>query len=192
MNKIQKSKKEKIEIILTGGTIDSSWNGIKDTAVVNKHSIIPAYFKKLIVYPEIKFTEICMKDSREINQRDIQKILTSVEKSKAKHILITHGTYTMPDTAKFLEANLKRKDQTIVFTGSMVPLEGVYPTDAGFNLGYAISKSQELKPGIYICMNGDTFSPQEVVKNLGEGKFYSIFRNVRDLSRERSEEKSSK
>jgi L-asparaginase len=187
-----KNQKPQIEIIMTGGTIDSSWNGIKDTAVVNNHSIIPNYFKKLIVYPEIKFTEICMKDSREINQRDIQRILNAIEKSKSKHILITHGTYTMPDTAKFLEVNLKRKDQTIVFTGSMVPLEGVYPTDAGFNLGYAVSKSQELKPGIYICMNGDTFTPQEVVKNLGEGKFYSIFRDVRDLSKERLKIKSSK
>ena len=175
------NKKEKIEIIITGGTIDSSWNGIKDTAVVNAHSIIPDYFQKLIIYPKIKFTEICMKDSREINRRDLSNILEATEKSKAKKILITHGTYTMPDTAKFLEANLRRKDQTIVFTGSMVPLEGVYPTDAGFNLGFAISKVQDLKPGFYICMNGDTFNPQEVAKNLGEGKFYSIFRQVRKL-----------
>jgi len=49
------SKKEKIEILMTGGTIDSSWNGIKDTAVVNEHSIIPKYFKKLIIYPNISF-----------------------------------------------------------------------------------------------------------------------------------------
>jgi L-asparaginase len=174
-------KKEKIEIMMTGGTIDSAWNGIKDTAVVNEHSIIPEYFEKLIIYPEIKFTEICMKDSREIDQNDIENLLKKIEESDANKILITHGTYTMPDTAKFLEVNLKRKDQTIVFTGSMVPLEGVYPTDAGFNLGYAISKVQELKQGIYICMNGDTFTPQEVVKNLGEGKFYSIFRVVRKL-----------
>jgi len=133
-----------------------------------------------------------MKDSREINQQDIRNIVKKIEKSKAKKFLITHGTYTMPDTAKFLEANLKRKEVTIVFTGSMVPLDGVYPTDAPFNLGYAISKVQELKPGIYLCMNGDTFTPQEVAKNLGEGKFYSIFRNVRDLSIERSTKKSTK
>lgn len=177
---------------MTGGTIDSSWNGIKDTAVVNNHSIIPKYFKKLIVYPNIGFNEVCMKDSREMNSRDLKKILSVLKKSKSKRFLITHGTYTMPDTAKFLEANLDRKDQTVVFTGSMVPLEGVYPTDAGFNLGYAISKVQELKPGFYICMNGDTFTPQEVVKNLGEGRFYSIFRDVRDLSRERSSSNSTR
>lgn len=177
-------EKDVIEIVMTGGTIDSGWNGIKDTAVVNEHSRIPAYFDKLIIYPKMKFTEVCMKDSRELNQEDIHKTLEVIEKSKSKKIIITHGTYTMPDTAKFLEANLKRKDQTIVFTGSMVPLEGVYPTDAPFNMGYAMSKVQELKPGIYLCMNGDTFTPQEVAKNLGEGKFYSIFRDVRGLSKQ--------
>jgi len=175
-------KKETIEILMTGGTIDSAWDGIKDTAVVNRHSIIPHYFKKLVIYPAIKFTEICMKDSREISQKDLNKITQTIQKSKNKRFIITHGTYTMPDTAKFLEANLKRKNLIVVLTGSMVPLEGVYPTDAGFNLGFAISKVQELKPGFYICMNGDTFTPQEVVKNLSEGKFYSIFRAVRDLS----------
>jgi L-asparaginase len=169
------SKKEKIEIILTGGTIDSTWDGIADTATVNAHSVIPNYFKKLIIYPRIKFNEICMKDSRALNQKDIKNVLKAVEKSEAKQIIITHGTYTMPDTAKFIEANIVRKDQTIIFTGSMIPLEGFYPTDASFNLGYALSKVQELSVGVYLCMNGDTFTPQEVAKNLGEGKFYSIF-----------------
>ena len=42
---------------MTGGTIDSSWNGIKDTAVVNEHSIIPKYFKKLIINIFSKYKE---------------------------------------------------------------------------------------------------------------------------------------
>jgi len=168
---------------MTGGTIDSNWNGIADTTTINTHSAIPKYFKGLIIYPEIKFNEICMKDSRQMNQRDINNVLKAVENSEANKIIITHGTYTMPDTAKFIEANIKRKGQTIVFTGSMIPLEGFYPTDATFNLGFALSKSQELPPGIYLCMNGDTFTPQEVAKNLGEGKFYSIFKkNNKNIS----------
>src|SRR3989338_6526354 len=172
------SKKEKIEIIMTGGTIDSTWDGIADTAMVNQHSVIPNYFKKLIIYPKINFNEICMKDSRQLNQQDIVNVLETIEKSEANKIIVTHGTYTMPDTAKFVEANVKRKDQTIVFTGSMIPLEGFYPTDANFNLGFALSKVQELGPGVYLCMNGETFTPQEVAKNLGEVKFYSIFKKI--------------
>ncbi len=169
------AKKEEILILMTGGTIDSTWDGISDTATVNSHSVIPAYFQKLIIYPKIKFIEICMKDSRQINKKDISNLLKTIEKSGAKKIIVTHGTYTMPDTAKFIEANLTRRDSTVIFTGSMVPLEGFYPTDAAFNLGFALSKVQELSAGVYLCMNGDTFSPQEVAKNLGEGKFYSVF-----------------
>ena len=176
LDKYMKNNERQIEIILTGGTIDSAWSGISDTALVNTHSVIPEYFKKLIIYPEIKFNEICMKDSRQLNQQDILKILESIEKSEADKIIITHGTYTMQDTARYIEVNLKRKGQTIIFTGSMVPLEGFYPTDATFNLGFAISKAQELIPGIYLCMNGETFTPKEVAKNLSEGRFYSIFK----------------
>lgn len=107
-----------------------------------------------------------MKDSRELTTGDIKNICKTIEKSTTKKIIITHGTYTMPDTAKYLKANLKRKDQTIISAGSMIPLTGFAPSDAGFNLGYAIARVQTLKPGIYVCMNGRVFSSNEVVKQL--------------------------
>ncbi len=118
-----------------------------------------------------------MKDSRSLNTDDLKNILKTVEKSKSKskYIIITHGTYTMPDTARFLVANLKRKDQVIILTGSMVPLTGFFPSDAPFNLGYAFSAVKTLKPGIYVCMNGQIFSPEEVSKRISEGKFVSVF-----------------
>ncbi len=166
---------EKILIILTGGTIDSTWNGKLDTVVVSGHSTIPEYFKSLILYAQVEFLELCMKDSRSLNADDIDRVKDACEKSAVRKIIITHGTYTMADTARFLLANLVRKDQTIVFTGSMVPLKGFDPTDAAFNLGYAISSVELLSPGIYLCMNGRSFRPDEVAKNIGEGKFYSVF-----------------
>lgn len=165
-----------IHFILTGGTIDFSWSGKVDTAVPGERSYLPEFFKSMDLYDDIEFTELFIKDSRNLTQEDVRKITDEVEKSKHKKILITHGTYTMPDTARYLEANLTRKDQIIIFTGSMTPLKGFEESDASFNLGYAVSKVQELDPGIYICMNGETFTPVEVVKNLAEGKFYSIFK----------------
>lgn len=59
----------------------------------------------------------------------------------------------------------------------MTPLKGFEPSDASFNLGYAVSKVQELAAGVYICINGETFTPEEVAKSLSEGKFYSIFKD---------------
>lgn len=116
-----------------------------------------------------------MKDSRDIIKKDLKKILQTIEESSYQKIIITHGTYTMPDTGRFLEANLKRKDQVIIITGSMIPLNGFSPSDGPFAIGYAIAKIQDLEPGIYICMNGKIFSPKEVMKVNKEGKFASIF-----------------
>ncbi len=161
--------------ILMGGTIDSHWEGKLDTAVVNEHSKVPDYFRDLILYAHVEFKEICMKDSRQLTPGDLETLLATVESAPNKKIIITHGTYTMPDSAKYLQAQLKRKDQTIVFTGSMVPLTGFQSSDAPFNLGYAVAKVDELPPGVYLCMNGRVFNPDEVAKSLSEGKFFSVF-----------------
>lgn len=165
-----------IHFVITGGTIDSSWSGKHDTVISNEHSYLPEYFKNLELQDKVTFTEVCLKDSRNLTQTDVQKVLDEVEKSPCTKIIIPHGTYTMPDTARFLKVNLTRKDQTIILTGSMTPLKGFEPSDASFNLGYAVAKVQELDPGVYLCMHGVTFTPEEVAKSLSEGKFYSIFK----------------
>lgn len=169
------STDNKLHFIMTGGTIDSYYDGTKDTAVTNDHSIVPKFIKILRLYEECEFTEVCMKDSRELTENDRKLILETVTNSKSKRIIITHGTYTLPDTARYLQANLKDHGKVIIFVCSMIPLEGFTPTDAGFNIGYAVAKSQELSEGIYVCMNGKIFVPDEVVKILSEGRFGSIY-----------------
>lgn len=164
-----------IHYVITGGTIDSFYDGGKDTAVPNEESIIPRFVKSLKLYSKAEFTEVCMKDSRQLNREDVKKILKVIESSKSKKIIVTHGTYTMPDTARFLKANLKRKDQAIVLTGSMIPINGFSPSDGPFSLGYAIAQMEYLDPGVYVCVNGRVFSPDEVVKVIGEARFSSIF-----------------
>lgn len=173
------SDKGLVHFIITGGTIDSVWNGAQDTVVVSEHSVLPEYFEalgsNLKFYEKIKFTEVCMKDSRAITEEDRKNILKAIEESEATKIIITHGTYTMPDTARYLKDNLKRKDQVIVLTGSMVPIKGFDFSDGPFNLGFAFAQTQVLNSGVYVCMNSRVFTPEEVAKNIAEGKFYSIF-----------------
>lgn len=168
-------KNNKLHFIITGGTIDSYYDGTKDTAVPNKKSVIPSYIDILKLYEDCQFTEVCMKDSRDLDETDRKNILNAIEKSNSGRIIITHGTYTLPDTARYIKANLKDKDKVIIFVCSMIPLVGFTPTDAGFNIGYAVAKSQELSEGIYVCMNGRIFSPDEVVKIISEGRFGSIY-----------------
>ncbi len=164
-----------IHFILTGGTIDSFYDGTKDTAVPNEHSVIPEFIKSLKLYNTAEFTEVCMKDSRQLTQGDRNQILKAIEGSPANKIIITHGTYTMPDTARFIKVNLKRSDQTIIFTASMIPIRGFSPSDGPFNLGYSLAQVQKLESGIYVCMNGRVFKPEEVVKIIQEGRFASVF-----------------
>ena len=169
----------KIHIVITGGTIDSEWNGAQDTVVVSEYSNLPEYFellgKNLRFHEKFIFTQVCMKDSRAITVEDRKKILEIIEQSDATKIIITHGTYTMPDTARYIKDNLKRNDQVIILTGSMVPIKGFDYSDGPFNLGFAFAQTQKLSVGIYVCMTARVFTPEEVAKNIVEGKFYSIF-----------------
>ena len=165
----------RIHFVMTGGTIDSFYDSTKDTVVPNKKSSVPDYINGLKLYDNFQFTQVCMKDSRSITNADRAKIRSTIEKSPCKLTIITHGTYTMTDTAKILKTKLKNKDKTIILTGSMIPLIGFSPSDAPFNLGYSIAKIKDLSPGIYVCMNGKIFTPEEVVKYLSEGRFRSIF-----------------
>lgn len=116
-----------------------------------------------------------MKDSRDINEADRREILKTVEESPFKKIIITHGTYTMPDTARYLKANLKRDGQTIILTASMIPIKGFSPSDGPFNLGFTLAQVEILPPGVYVAINGKVFQPDEIIKLISEGRFTSIF-----------------
>ena len=166
---------EKIHFIMTGGTIDSYYDPSKDTAVPNEHSIIPQFVNSLKLHADAEYSEVCMKDSRNLDMNDLKKVLETVENSDFTKIIITHGTYTMPDTARYLKANLKRRDQVIIVTGSAIPIVGFSPSDGPFSLGYAFAKLEHLGNGIYVCMNGKVFSPDEVIKVINDCKFSSIF-----------------
>lgn len=83
-------------------------------------------------------------------------------------ILITHGTFTMVETAKFIaKYNLNK---AIILVGSF-HLGSSIITNAQFNLGYAISSLQCLKPNFYNAMNETIFSWKNVIKNLETNQF---------------------
>ena len=75
-----------IHFIITGGTIDSFYDGTKDTVIPSKKSFIPRFVRSLKLYNKQKFTTICMKDSRNIVETDLKKILNAVEKTPHRKI----------------------------------------------------------------------------------------------------------
>ncbi len=131
-------------------------------------SCIPDYLKSLQPYFTFVTQEVCLKDSRNITNEDRKKLCSIIEESEDSLVLITHGTYTMPDTARYLEAHLGKIEKTIILTGSMFPMAGFSPSDAGFNLGFAIAHLSLIPHGVFIAMNGRIFQPNEVMKTLNE------------------------
>ena len=85
-------------------------------------------------------------------------------------IIITHGTDSMVETARFLQ-NIPGK--TIVITGAMQPARMRF-SDAAFNTGFACSAVQLLPPGVYLAMNGKIFDPKTTRKNVVLSRFETI------------------
>jgi len=112
--------------------------------------------------------EIIFKDSRFVNEGDRELIFQKSKKCQEDKIIITHGTMTMPLTAKYL--GQKKLEKTIVLLGAAIP-GNKENSDALFNLGLAFSAVQLLPKGVYVAMNGKIFSWDNVKKNLNTGFF---------------------
>ncbi len=164
-----------LDIITTGGTLEKTYDPIAQTTVINDStSPIPAYLKNYIQpnFP-MNYHPVCDVDSRDMTDEIRLKIAGAIMDS-GQHIIITHGTDTMPDTADFLLNNLdKNHGKTIILTGALHPI-AFHPSDAPFNLGYAIAQCQALELGIYLCMNAQTFKAGTVKKNTDKGLFESL------------------
>lgn len=163
----------KIQFVITGGTIDSSWFPAKDTTIVNSESGIEKYINKFISPKiEISYKTISMKDSRDINDDIRCEILNFIKNSYDKNFIITHGTYTMVETGMFLKKHEKElSDKVIVLVGSFWPLEGFSLNDAGFNLGYAVGVLNNLNSGIYVAMHATLFNIENVEKDILNANF---------------------
>ena len=77
-----------IHYILTGGTIDSYYDGSKDTAVPNLSSVIPSFIQNLKLYSDTEFTQVCMEDSRDLSQNDLDQILKTIDANPHHHFII--------------------------------------------------------------------------------------------------------
>ncbi len=162
-----------IHFILTGGTIDKSYDPVRETPTPNDKTVVPYYLERK-VRPDIEmsFEEICLLDSNDITEDIRGRILNAVKDAPGRHVVIVHGTSAMTVTADYLHEHLGEGfDKTVVLVGSMIPLQEFAMSDAGFNLGYAVACVQNLPAGVYICMNGRSFRAGEVIKNIEKARF---------------------
>lgn len=158
----------KIKIFITGGTIDDLEYSDEKDAPQNHQSLIPDLLKRARLAINADYEVLMQKDSKFVNDEDRKEILRKCQETEEEKIVITHGTMTMPETAKFLsEANLPK---TILLLGAAIPANKE-SSDALFNLGAAITAVQFFPQGVYIAMNGKIFPADNVKKNLATGVF---------------------
>ena len=156
-----------IQILTTGGTIEGI-DYINDIGIVDSNISIKDFLTNANIGFDYTIENVFKKDSRSITDEDRELLVRKIKETNATKILITHGTFTMEDTAKHIgKLNLKK---TIVLVGSFI-LGSSADTDAPFNLGYAICSVQFLKPDVYVAMNGTIFHWENVTKNLETNKF---------------------
>lgn len=159
-----------IKILITGGTFDKEYNELDGTLYFDD-THLPEMLKRGRSKLDLKIRSVMMIDSLEMTDSDRELIYQNCKSSAEERILITHGTDTMEETAKYLGGRIN--DKTIVLTGAMVPY--VFGSSDGiFNLGSALAFAQSLPHGVYIAMNGKFFPHHNVRKNRSTGTFEEI------------------
>lgn len=155
-----------IEIFTTGGTIDKMYFDANSEFEIGD-SLLTELLAESNIHEGYALTGVMRKDSLEITDSDRETIRAAVSRSDADRVIVTHGTDTMPETARAL---LSVKGKTIVLFGAMQPAR-MRRSDAVFNIGFAWAAVQLLPHGVYIAMNGEVFEAGSVRKNLKAQRF---------------------
>jgi len=158
----------KILFIQTGGTIDKDYpKTTKGYAFEIDEPAIKRILEKIKPNFNYEIIPLMRKDSLDITSNDRQIMLQSCTEADTDKIIITHGTDTMIESAKFLSSI---KNKSIVLTGAVKP-ERFKDSDAEFNLGVAIGAVNELNSGVYIAMNGRIVPADKIQRDELTGKF---------------------
>jgi L-asparaginase len=156
-----------LRLIATGGTFDKHYNELNGTLGFAE-SHLPEVIKRSRMTIPVTLDVLPLLDSLDMQDADRARILAACQAASEQAIVIVHGTDTMPETAAVLGA--AALDKTIVLTGAMIPY-AIANSDALFNLGLACGVAQTLAPGVYVAMNGQVFTWNNVTKNRAAGVF---------------------
>jgi L-asparaginase len=156
-----------LRIIATGGTFDKHYNELNGVlGFADSH--LPEVIARSRMTVPVELEVVSLLDSLDMADADRQRVLAACQAAQETAIVIVHGTDTMRETAEVLGTALGGK--TIVFTGAMIPYS-IAHSDALFNFGFACGVAQTLPPGVYVAMNGQVFTWDNVTKNRAAGVF---------------------
>jgi L-asparaginase len=156
-----------IRVISTGGTFDKVYDQ-KTGELSFDHTHIHYILNKAKLSTQPELSCPFLVDSLDMNDSQRQQLIELIQQSPEKHLIITHGTDTMIETAKTLTA--AKIDKTVVLTGAMIPFD-LHASDATFNFAYAYGVCQHLQPGVYLAMHGQVFDPENCFKDKDKSLF---------------------
>ncbi|WP_395390896.1 asparaginase domain-containing protein [Novosphingobium sp. BL-8A] len=158
-----------ILVVTTGGTFDKQYfDALSEYQIAE--SVIEKLLKTSRVAHPFRVVELLRKDSLELTDEDRALIRATIAAAPETHVVITHGTDTMTETAKALDG---LEGKTVVLTGALAPARFA-ESDATFNLGMAFACCQAAQPGVWITMSGSVFNGLKVRKDREAGKFVEI------------------
>ena len=158
-----------LTVITTGGTIDKVYFDAKSDYQIGAPQI-GEILSQLGVAFEFEVVPVLRKDSLDMDEADRAAIRQAIEQQAHRHVLVTHGTDTMVETARALTGI---PGKVIVLTGALNPAR-FQGSDAVFNVGCAVGAVQALPDGVYIAMNGRVWDPARVRKNREANRFEAV------------------
>ena len=189
-----------IIFLSTGGTIDKDYpHAVSGWAFdFGDEAATTRLIRDRCSFPQPSFSyeieSVCRKDSLEIINEDRedmwQAILRHVqvarnsERERSLGFVITHGTDTLLDTARYLQEKQSQEQKEdlvrkarIVLTGAMRP-ERFSNSDAPINFGMAVAAVQLIandgiaQPVVYVAMHGIVKPVNDIQRNTESGQFY--------------------
>jgi L-asparaginase len=155
-----------LTVITTGGTIDKVYFDAKSDYQIGAPQI-GEILNQLGVAFEFEVIPVLRKDSLDMDDTDRAAIRAAIERQPHRHVLVTHGTDTMVETARALQ---DIEGKVIVLTGALNPAR-FQGSDAVFNVGCAVGAVQTAADGVWIAMNGRVWDPRRVRKNRAANRF---------------------
>ncbi len=156
-----------LRLFITGGTFDKEYDELSGRLYF-RDSHLAEMLRLGRSSVQLTLTTLMMVDSLDMTDQQRGFVVEACRSAPEERIVLTHGTDTMAETARQLEAQVTGK--TIVLTGAMIPYK-FGSSDGLFNLGSAIAFAQTLPAGVYVAMNGRYFGASNVRKNRETGVF---------------------
>lgn len=151
-------------LIPAGGTIDFVFDGL-DGVEPAATSFIPNYLRqKVRTTIEFDSTPPILKDSRQLSDDDMDKVVDLVREAPTEFVMITAGLLRMAQLRDRLASGLstgEHRDRRVLITGARYMLNSLDKSDAPYNLGYAHGKLGAVDPGVHIAVTGRVIGDYE-------------------------------